>query len=314
LKKLLKHPDHAGGGPAATMPVELSAAAALRQRVADFCELAKIRISVLVLLVTAVGFCLASPGEIDTARLLHAVLGTGLVAVAANTLNQVWERRFDALMQRTANRPIPAGRVGPREATVFGVACAACGLPYLWHFATPLAAAVAAVTLALYVLVYTPLKRRTVHNTLVGAVPGALPPVIGYAAAAGQMDLTALLLFAIVFVWQMPHFYAIAWMYRDDYARGGYRMLSVVDSTGAATGRQTMAYTVVLVAVSLLPAALGFAGPWYGATALALGIGLMEFARRLAELRSRVAARRMLLASVVYLPAIMLLLMMNRSL
>ncbi len=313
MKRLLKHPEHSGGGPAAAVPVEASLGAVLRRRVADFCELAKLRISVLVLLVTAIGFCVAAPGPINVAQLIHTLLGTGLVAIAANTLNQVWERRFDAMMLRTRNRPIPSGRLSPWEGVLFGVSCGVTGTAYLWLLASPPAASLAAVTFLLYVFVYTPLKRRTVHNTLVGAVPGALPPVIGYAAATGRIDAVALMLFGIVFVWQLPHFFAIAWMYREDYARGGFRMLSVVDPTGRATRRQTLAYTALLIAVSLAPAVGGFAGPAFAIGAAALGAALFAVAWQMADQLSAVTARRMLLATVVYLPAVMLLLLMYRS-
>lgn len=313
MKKLLKHPEHAGGGPAAAVPVEASLGALIRRRVADFCELAKLRISVLVLLVTAIGYCVAAPGPVNVAKLIHTLLGTGLVAIAANTLNQVWERRYDAMMHRTRNRPIPSGRLSPWEGLVFGVSCCLTGTAYLGLLASPLAAALAAVTFVLYVFVYTPLKRRTVHNTLIGAVPGALPPVIGYAAATGRVDAVALMLFGIVFVWQLPHFFAIAWMYREDYARGGFRMLSVVDPTGRATRRQTLAYTALLIAVSLAPAIGGFAGPAFAIGAAAFGAALFAVAWQMADQLSAVTARRMLLATVVYLPAVMLLLLMYRS-
>lgn len=313
MKKLLKHPEHTGGGSAAAVPVEASLGALIRRRAADFCELAKLRISVLVLLVTAIGYCVAGDSPIDSVHLLHTLLGTGLVAIAANTLNQVWERRFDAMMLRTRNRPIPSGRLSPLEGMIFGAACCIAGAVYLWLLAAPLAAALAAITFFLYVFVYTPLKRRTVHNTLIGAVPGALPPVIGYAAATGRIDTLAVMLFGIVFVWQLPHFFAIAWMYREDYARGGFRMLSVVDPTGRATRRQTLGYTMLLIAVSLAPAFAGFAGPAFAIGAAALGTALLAVAWQMADQLSAVTARRMLLATVVYLPAVMSLLLMYRT-
>jgi protoheme IX farnesyltransferase len=276
----------------------------LRERLSDLAELAKLRISLLVLFVTGAGYCLGAPRPIGPAGLLHALFGTALVAVAANILNQVMERRWDRLMRRTTDRPIAAGRVDARAAAAVSVGLAGLGVAYLALAANLLAAALAATTLILYLFAYTPLKRVTEHNTLVGAVPGALPPLIGYAAAAGTIDEAAGWLFAILFVWQIPHFYAIAWLYREDYRRAGYRMLSAADETGSSTARQTVAYSVALLAVSFGPLVAGKAGPVFAVMACALGVMMFAAAARFAISLSRAGARHVVLASVIYLPAL----------
>lgn len=293
----------------ATASVTLST---IRGRFADFFALTKPRISILVLLVTAVGFCFGSAAGIDLLLMAHTLFGTALVAVGANSLNQYMEREYDRLMDRTADRPIPSGRITPAEARFFGVSSGVAGLAWLTLLVNTYAALLAAATLGLYLLVYTPLKRITILNTLVGAVPGALPPVIGFAAARGAIDLQAWLLFLVVFTWQMPHFFAIAWMYRSDYACAGYRMISTVDADGSKTGGWIVAWTVVLIAVSFLPVWVGFAGPAYAFGAGALGVLLILVGLRTAIRRSTGSARSMLLASVIYLPALMLLMLFDR--
>ncbi|HPF40394.1 MAG TPA: heme o synthase [Phycisphaerae bacterium] len=284
-----------------------------RARIADFLELAKFRLSLLVLVVAAAGYCLGSSGAIDFVSLGHTVIGIALVAFAANAINQVIEREFDAKMLRTRNRPLPSGRVSVAEALVFSGLCAAGGIIWLDAFANTLAASLAALTLFTYVWLYTPAKRLTAHNTLIGAIPGALPPVIGYAAASGSLTIEAALLFLILYFWQMPHFYAIAWMYREDYARGGYRMLSVTDPTGLAVSRQSLLYMGLLILATLLPAV--FAG-WpvvYLCGAGSVGFWLGVFVVRFATDRTRANARAVLLASIAYLPALVLLLLLTRS-
>jgi protoheme IX farnesyltransferase len=304
-------------GSAATSDLLSSAAPSvfglLRARLADYCALGKLRIAAMVLLVTAAGFCMAGPGPADLGLLLHTLLGTGLVAFSANALNQWLERDLDARMERTRDRPIPAGRISPHEALALGAATALFGLGHLALAVNALSAIVAALTIGLYLLAYTPAKRWTVYNTWIGAVPGALPPVIGGAAAAGTVTGPVWLLFAILFVWQLPHFFAIAWMYRADYAAGGYRMLSVVDPTGAATARQTVATTVVLLLVGLAPAALGYVRPAAAIGAAALGLALLAVSLRMALRLTDAHARWMLLASVIHLPALMALMLLGRS-
>jgi protoheme IX farnesyltransferase len=283
-----------------------------RARAADWLELTKPRITAMVVVTALVGFVTASPGPAWSLLLGAALAGTGLVAAGASVLNQVMERDTDALMLRTRMRPLPAGRVGVAEARAFGALLTVAGLASLLWLSGALAAAVAFATWASYLFAYTPLKRRTPLATLVGAVPGALPPVIGWAAARGRLEPGAFVLFAIVFLWQVPHFLAIAWLYRDDYARAGFPMLPVLDREGTFTARQAVVHSVSLLVVSLAPAVAGLAGPAYMAGAFLLGSGLTLFALRLARARDLVSARGLFLASVVYLPALSSLLLAAR--
>jgi heme o synthase len=279
---------------------------------ADFVELTKPRITTLVVLTALVGFVMGSPGTPATLPLVIVLAGTGLVAAGASTLNMVLERDTDALMHRTRSRPLAAGRMRAPEAIAFGLLLTTLGLVGLLGLSGPLPAGVALVTWFTYLFCYTPLKRRTSLSTLVGAVPGALPPVIGWAAARGAIDGGAFVLFAILFLWQVPHFLAIAWIYREDYARGGLPMLPVVDAPGRLTGRQTVAHAFALLLVSLLPTGLGMAGRVYLVGALVLGVALLAFSLRLAVLRTVAAARSLFLASVLYLTALCALLVADR--
>jgi len=299
------------GRPGLADPPADAALAAAGGKLAAFVALTKPRIAVMVLVTVATGFVLGARGGSHPATLLFTLLGTGLVAGAASAWNQVWERHRDARMKRTAGRPLPSGRVSAAEATVFGGVLALLGLAILVVGANMAAAGVALATLVLYVFVYTPLKWRTTLNTAVGAVPGALPPVIGWAAATGQLSIEAWSLFLIVFLWQFPHFLAIAWIYRDDYRRGGHKMLPVVDPRGFITGRQSAGYALALVPAGLLPAAIGLAGPYYFAGALALGLFYLVAAVRFWADVDDSAARRLLRASFIYLPAILVLLLLN---
>lgn len=314
MRNPLEQRDLAGcpGGASETVVSSPLAAESLRVRLADFVELAKLRISSLVLVVAAIGFCLASAGPLDLLLLFHTMIGTALTAAAANTINQLIEREYDRLMPRTMDRPIAAGRVSPVEAFVFGSICLVLGLLILGLLVNPLATVLAAATFGLYIFAYTPLKRRTVFNTMVGAVPGALPPMIGYAGAGGELGPWAWMLFAILFVWQLPHFFAIAWMYREDYRLGGYKMLSVVDPTGRRTVRQTIFFTLLLIAATLVPSMFGYVGPWATAAAIILGVMLLAVAARMARRLSYQTARSMLLASVIYLPILLILLLLDR--
>lgn len=278
----------------------------------DWLVLAKARIVALVLVTTAAGFLLGSRGEVDLARLAAVLVGTALAAAGAGALNQVMERRADALMRRTAMRPVAAGRIAPRPGLLFGLALGAGGVAWLALLVNLLTAALGLATIVLYLGAYTPLKSRTALNTLVGAVPGAIPPVMGWTAATGSIDPGAWALFGILYLWQLPHFLAIAWMYREDYARAGFPMLPVVDPGGDATARQVALATVALLPVSLLPSVLGLAGPLYFFGALVLGAGFAAFALALAWGRRRTAARRLLLASVTYLPVLLALLVFDR--
>jgi heme o synthase len=279
---------------------------------ADFVELTKPRITTLVVLTALVGFVMGSEGPPAALPLLFVMAGTGLVAAGASTLNMVLERDTDRLMHRTRNRPLAAGRMRTSEAIAFGLGLTAFGLTGLARFSGLLPAAVSFATWFTYLFFYTPLKRRTSLSTLVGAVPGALPPIIGWAAARGSIDGGAFVLFAILFLWQVPHFLAIAWIYREDYARGGLPMLPVVDTPGRLTGRQTVAHAFALLLVSLLPTGVGMAGRVYLAGALLLGAGLLAFSLRFALLRSVPAARALFLASVIYLTGLCALLVADR--
>jgi protoheme IX farnesyltransferase len=283
-----------------------------RTRVADYLELTKPRIAVVVLFTVAVGYLLAARGGSDLVPLLHTLFGTALVAGGASALNQLLERHSDALMRRTENRPLPAGRLRPVEVLVFGTALGVFGVLYLAVFLPqPWAALVAAFTFVSYVFVYTPLKSRTSLNTLVGAVPGALPPVIGWTAASGGVSLEVVTLFLVIFLWQVPHFLAIAWIYRDDYARAGLRMLPVLDREGRVTGCYMITYCLALIPVSLSPGFDGVAGPVYLAGAFLLGLGFLACTVGFARSSSVGQARRVLRASLIYLPALLALLLLD---
>jgi len=280
--------------------------------VADYLELTKPRITVMVVFTALVGFVMGSRAGIPLVGLSTVLVGVALVASGASALNMLLERDTDALMRRTRDRPLPSSRLQPVDVLVFGMVLTVAGLLGLYFWSGPTAAAVAFATWASYVFVYTPLKRRTSLSTLVGAVPGALPPVIGWAAARGSVDPAALVLFAILFLWQIPHFLAIAWIYREDYARGGLPMLPVLDPQGHLTGRQAVSHSLALLFVSLAPAAAGMAGRAYLVGAVLLGMAMTGVALRAAIVRTTPAARQLFLASIVYLPALSALLLLDR--
>ena len=283
-----------------------------RSRWLDFVELTKPRIALMVLFTVAIGAMLATPAVPDVALLVSTLIGTGMVAAGASALNQLLERRSDAQMHRTESRPLPAGRLQPMEVLFFGLALSTGGL--VWLAVTgrhPIAAAVAAVTHLSYVFVYTPLKSRTTMNTLVGAVPGALPPIIGWTSVTGTLDWQAAAIFLIVFLWQVPHFLAIAWIYREDYARAGLKMLPVADADGALTGRQMVLYCLALMPVSLLPVLHQKAGWIYGLGAVALGLLFLAAAIGFSANHTNARARRVLRASLVYLPALLALMLLE---
>ena len=277
-------------------------------RVADYLELTRPRLCVMALLTVAAGAVLASGSTPDWRVITHALVGSALVGAGASALNQWLEREVDARMRRTRDRPLPAGRLQPGEVLVLGIASAMGGVIYLAVTLTsPLAAVLAALTFLTYVFVYTPLKRLTSLNTLVGAIPGALPPVIGWTAVRGSVGAEAGALFAVLFLWQVPHFLAIAWIHREDYDRAGLCMLPSVDSEGSATGRQMMVYCLALVAASLMPVVVGGAGPVYLAGALLLGIGFLAYAVGFSLRRTTERARGVLRASLIELPALLAL-------
>lgn len=268
-------------------------------------ELTKPRLSSLVLFTALVGYLGGAHGAVDVLTMLHAIVGTALVAGGANALNQILERDSDARMNRTRTRPLPSGRVELNDATRFAVVISTVGLLQLLIAVNLLTAFLGAAALALYVFVYTPLKKVTVHNTLVGAVVGALPPLMGWTAATGEMGAGGWALFAILFLWQLPHFFSIAWLYREDYGRGGYRMLANVDPTGRITRVQVLLLAALLVPVSLMPAVLGLAGRGYFATAIVLGVAFTLACVWRNGRGLDVAARRSFLASITYLPLLL---------
>jgi len=293
-------------------PLEVQdATAASHPRWADFVTLAKPRVNTLVLVTTALGYLLAGRA-VELRVLLHAIVGTGLVAGGAAAFNQIWERELDAKMRRTAQRPLAAGRMDVGPALAFAFSLATVGLAELSLGVNLLAAAIAAATLLLYVLVYTPMKRVSSLATIVGAVPGALPPVIGWAAAGGGLAPGAWALFAILFFWQMPHFLAIAWLYRADYGRAGFPMLPVAEPDGASTGRQAALYALTLVPVSLSLSGLRMTGNLYSAGAVIFGSAFAAAAVVFAFRRTTRAARWLFAASILYLPAVLLLAFLDR--
>ncbi len=285
-----------------------------RERLVDYLELTKPRVTSLVLVTTFVGFFLGSQGPIDLLLLLNTLLGTALVAAGTSALNQYVEREEDGRMLRTRRRPLPAGRIEPAHALAFASSIAVAGLLHLLLTVNLLTAALAALTLLSYVFVYTPMKRVSSLCTLVGAIPGALPPLGGWTAAQGSIAAGGVALFAILFVWQLPHSLSIAILYRDDYARGGFRLLPVVDPAGAMTGRQILAHCLVLLPLSLVPSLLAVAGVVYFYGALLLGLLLTACAVPIVLDATARSARRMLLASVVYLPVLLGLMALDRTL
>jgi protoheme IX farnesyltransferase len=280
-------------------------------RLADFLELTKPRITMLVLITTAVGFTVAWGGRFDAVTFAALILGTALLSGGASALNQYLEREHDGRMVRTRSRPLPSGRLLPSEALLFGSVVSGCGL-LLLVAAGWLTFLLGAAALASYVFAYTPLKRVTSLCTVVGAVPGAIPPMMGWAAARGSLGAGAWALFAILFLWQLPHFLAIGWMYREDYARGGFPMLTVTDSEGRSTARQMVLYCAALLPVTLAAGSLSSAGRIYLAGALLFGAAFLGFALAFAKSKSLSAARWLFLVSVLYLPALLGLMVFDR--
>jgi protoheme IX farnesyltransferase len=284
-----------------------------RRVVADYAALAKPRVVLMVLITTMVGYYVGLTGAPDYVRLIHLAIGTVLAAGGTLALNQYWEREVDGLMERTRARPLPEGRLQPLEALLFGAGITAAGIVYLAATVNVLSAAITFVTFALYLFAYTPLKLRTPLCTLVGAVPGALPPVTGWVAAQNDVGVGAWVLFGILFLWQLPHTLAIARLYRDDYARAGVRLLPVIDAQGRSTERQIVTGCLALLVVSLLPTLIGIAGGLYFAGALVLGTAFAALGARQAIDPSLAGARRVLFASLLYLPALLALLAFDKA-
>ena len=277
-----------------------------------YLELTKPRLTGLAVLSTGAGYALGSMGACDWPRLGLTLLGAALVGGGGNALNEWLEREQDALMMRTRRRPLPSGRVAPRPALWFGIVTSLVGV-FVLSRVNPLAAGLGLLTLISYVGIYTPLKRITPLCTLVGAVPGAMPPLIGWAASVGSLSVEAWILCAVLFLWQLPHFLAIAWMYRDDYAAAGFRMLPVIDAEGSRTGRQMVLYALALLPASLLPTLVGLSGPVYFCAALAVGAWFVALALLAAWSKSLASARRLFLGSIGYLPLMLLLMVLDRG-
>jgi len=296
---------HPGIGKATANPLTV------RERIAAYAELTKPRITFLIVLTAAAGFALGTRGRVDYLKMVSAMVGIGLLSSGIATLNQYMERDLDALMRRTADRPLPSGKLLPWEALVFGAGLTILAQVYLAVLVNPLTALLGLTVIAGYLFAYTPLKTKTSLSTMVGAFPGAVPPLIGWTAARGELSLEAWVLFAILFLWQFPHFLAIAWMYREDYARAGILMLPVVEPDGRITGQQIVIYTLMLLPVSLLPTVLGISGQVYFFGAIILGLLFLYSSVRAAFSHSRQEARRLLLASVIYLPLLFILMVVN---
>ena len=276
-----------------------------KSRAAVFADLVKARLTALVLLTTFVGFYLGETSGVNYLLMFHALFGTALVASGAAALNQLLEREYDAKMRRTASRPLPSGRMQPATVAIFGGVCSVTGLIYLALLVNLLTSVLGAVTLVSYLFIYTPLKRVTWTNTLVGAIPGALPPLMGWTAARNELGGEGWALFAILAFWQLPHFFAIAWMYRDEYAKAGFIMLPNVDADGSRTGQQAVVNTVALFAASLCPFFFKMAGITYFVAAIILGAGFLFYAVQFSRQLTIVRARQLFLASIIYLPLLL---------
>ena len=282
------------------------------RRLGDYVALTKPRLNVLVVATSAAGYYLGATAPLNLPTMTAAVAGTALVAGGAAARNQVYERDTDAMMRRTRMRPLPDGRVTTSDARVFGIALSAAGLLLLATLVNLPATLLALATLVVYLIVYTPMKRTSPAATLVGAVPGALPPLIGWVAARGGINAGGAALFLIVFLWQIPHFMAIAWLYRDDYGKAGFPMLPVIEPDGRRTGRQAVAYAVALVPASLVPSVIGLSGPVYASIALVLGAALVGLAVRFASARNDASARWLFLSSIAYLPILWIVMMADK--
>lgn len=276
------------------------------------CDLVKARLTTLVLITTLVGFYAGSASPLDFTLMFHALFGTALVACGASALNQWMERELDAKMRRTEGRPLPSGRLTPDTVLIIGAVLSVGGLLDLLFAVNKLTACLGALTLASYVFIYTPLKRRTTLNTLIGAIPGAIPPLMGWTAARGEVSAAGWSLFAILFLWQLPHFMAIAWLYREDYARAGFKMLPIIDPDGRRTAAQAVCHAFGLIPVSLFPSLLGITGVVYFIGAIVLSVAFLFFAIQFSRSISPERARHLFIASIVYLPVLLGLLVIDK--
>lgn len=300
-------------GLAASAAAARYSSGAGKSRLVDFYELTKPRMNFLVVLTTMVGYYMAAGPEMNWPLLMHALIGTAMTAAAASVLNQIIERRADALMPRTADRPLPAGRVLPWEAAIYAGVLGIFGLIYLAICVNLLTAMLGAITLLSYVGLYTPLKRVTSLNTVVGAIPGAIPPMMGWTAFTAGLSPQALALFGILFFWQMPHFLAIAILYKKDYAAAGFKMLPVVDEGLHCTSRQIVLYAVALIPASLMPVFVQMAGAVYFTGAVLLGLSFLSFGISCAASKSRIDARKLFFASIIYLPLLFAIMMWDKT-
>lgn len=294
--------------PTLSVPTSTTAKSLVVSRFADYLELTKPRIATLALVTVTIGYMLGSAGEWQAIPLLHALLGIGLVAASSSAINQWWERYTDQRMKRTENRPLPAGRLSPSEVLTFGIVTGIVGVAYLIIAVNLLCAILALTTLVLYAGIYTPLKRYTSFCTAIGAIPGALPPVLGWVAATNSLSNEAFALFGILYMWQFPHFLAICWLYQDDYADAGLRMLPAMKPSPGITGWLCVAYAVALIPVSLLPSHLAMAGDRYLFVAVLLGLAYLYSAFRFLRNESATTARQLIYTSLVYLPLLLLML------
>jgi protoheme IX farnesyltransferase len=289
-----------------------AAAVAEKGWVTILSELSKARLTCLVVLTTLVGFYVGFRGAMDYLLMLHTLLGTALVASGAAALNQLLERKYDGLMRRTEDRPLPSGRLEPDTVLIFGGLCSALGLIYLARAVNPLTSVLGAITLVSYLFIYTPLKRVTPLNTVIGAIPGALPPLMGWTAARNEINSEGWSLFAILFFWQLPHFLAIAWIYREDYARAGFAMLPLIDPGGERTARHAVSHTLGLLPISLFPFLFRLEGIFYLAGALVLSLAFLWQAVRFSRERSVPRARQLFYASILYLPLLLFLMAIDK--
>ncbi len=296
---------------ASAQPITTTALAE-KSWIAIFAELFKARLTFLVLLTTLVGFYLGFRGAVDYLLMIHTLLGTALVASGASALNQLLEIDYDARMRRTQDRPLPSGRLQPQTVLLIGAGCAVAGLAYLALAGNYVTSLLAAASLLSYVFIYTPLKRVTWLNTAIGAIPGGLPPLLGWTAARGHLNREGWALFAILAFWQLPHFLAIAWMYRDEYARAGFKMLPLIDPDGHRTGRQAVSHTLGLLPISLTPFLFKLTGPTYLAGALVLGLAFLWHAIQFSRHLTLARARQLFFFSILYLPLLLGLMVFDK--
>ncbi|HYG25144.1 MAG TPA: heme o synthase [Verrucomicrobiae bacterium] len=296
----------------ATAPTLIDAVPDEKSWFAVYADLTKARLTFLVVLTTLVGFYIGFEGPVNYALMFHAVFGTAMVASGAAALNQLLEREHDAKMRRTRNRPLPSGRLQPTTVMIFGGVCGCAGLLYLALAVNLTTSVIGAISLLSYLFIYTPLKRVTWLNTAIGAIPGALPPLMGWTAARGELTTEGWVLFAILAFWQLPHFLAIAWIYREEYEKAGFKMLPVIDPEGHRTARQAVSHTLGLLPISICPFLFKLTGPIYLVGALVLGVAFLWFAVQFARQLTIARARQLFYASILYLPLLLTVMVLDK--